>query len=205
MPGVQGQGVSCEVGSQNAMNKRANPKNLKCRYVGGGGLGRYHARNINKFSDNPLAVYIRQFRDRLRRQIDCRVCCRCKYAFISRGGSNVCSLCCRAAFDAFGEFTMTKPLGLLGYGVVRGWASRTGFFTYAMAYPSKYPRIPHPNLASIQSNITSTMNHMAEDIGQRMLKYYPMPRIENTRPLPHLEAINDLRCAEGRARAGRAA
>lgn len=175
------------------MNRRPNPNQYPIRSVQTGGRALFYKRR--KLSDSPNAIRQRKCRDRLRKMIDCRICSRCRYAFISRSGMNNCSVCYEDAHQAYRTYTFRDPDRLLQVSVYRAWAKETGFFPWGEE--SMHPKYPIPNLDKIKVEIGKTFDKMRH--GDYRDRCMWMPRVLGLKPYLDVQQMPDLRKCRAKA------
>lgn len=173
------------------MNRRPNPEGKKIKVVLTGGRAHYYRKSNQTLSDSPNSIKQRRCRDRIRKLIDCRICSRCRYAFISRSGQNNCSACYEEAHQAYRVYRLIPKGRLVQVGAYRAWAQDTGFFPWGEE--SMSPKYPVPNMDSIKDNIARTFAQMQGQItrGERVEPL--MPRVLGLRPYLNVQPIPDLR------------
>jgi hypothetical protein len=125
--------------------------------------------------------------------VDCRICSRCKYAFISRAGVNVCSICYEEARQAYKTYFLKQETSVR-VSLYRAWASDTGFFPYAEE--TRKPKYPVPDLDRIKPNIDATFEQMKR--WKRESYCGTMPRVVGLKPYLDVQPIRDLRVFNGK-------
>jgi hypothetical protein len=125
----------------------------------------------------------RRFQERLKSLLDVRVCGICKYGFVSRGGSNICSECC------------WQKGSLRFENMRRGPSIRRTMIILGREFPSwvttrtVHPAIPVPDLQSIwvQLSIKKTYQQMERSQQDGIYHCHVMPRLINLKPYPREE------------------
>lgn len=130
----------------------------------------YSYKNLSKTRN---AATVRKCRERMKSLIDCRICCGCRYAFISRGGHNYCSDCCQAAYVEFRKFKC-EPTGYQFISAARDWAYKQGIMIHRETIN---PHFPVPNLDAIKSNLTQTFDLMRKSVETQTWLVNSMPRV----------------------------
>jgi hypothetical protein len=172
------------------MNKRPNPEGRKIKFVRADGTALF---KYKQHKHSPNTVSQRRCRERMKRLIDCRVCCGCKYAFISTNGHNYCSPCWAATRALYVQHHLCNFVP--SPAIVRGWAHHN---LNQKMFQSIKPKIPCPNIPAIGPEIAATMDLMRLNIGTKGWRYDVMPRVVNLRPYSHLSPIADLRHFNGK-------
>jgi hypothetical protein len=163
------------------------PDNRKVRLVAKGGFRIYSKEQLSQTIN---AQYKRRFRERLEKLIDCRICVRCKYAFISKKGINICSVCYEDARKEYQKYFMPEYTPVVSK--YRQWAEDTGFFPWGGRGTIK-PRIPVPNLSRIADSISKTFEMMKICVETDTWVIQSQPRVVGLNPYLNEMPIRDLR------------
>lgn len=153
--------------------------NKKVLFVIGQGV-RYSTQKLTKGG-----MAKRKRRESLMHIIDCRVCCACKHAFISKAGTNICSDCYQAVHDAYRIHICAPPEFKYRVSLYRQWGYENGLIPDVDK--TKTPSIPVPNLEAIKEQISATMDMMRLNIETDSWVVRSMPRVFGVPPYPHLE------------------
>jgi hypothetical protein len=161
------------------------------RYVAGGEACRFPPTRF--YSQTPIAIRKRKCRALMKKHIDCRICSRCKYPFISREGINNCSQCYQDAHDAYRIHILAPDEFKYRVSLYRQWAMDTGYFPFSDKSRSpKYP-LPDGELERLRSKISHTMDMMRKSTEAQIYIVRQMPRIIGSSPYPQAQPIPDLR------------
>jgi hypothetical protein len=164
---------------------RPNPHNRRIKYVFRNGKARFSQK---KLSMHPDCVKERRAQAKRRKLIDCRICVRCRYAFIAKGGNNICSPCWYEAHGLYLEEMGIPRQYYIANSIVRMWLERKSGLN---ARRTTNPRIPIPPdaLDRLKPAIARAFERMIEHAngGRRCDS---MPRLEGIAPFPDAPIAN---------------